>query len=75
MSGSTIRAVLITATTMYLGLGLFLGSAMAAHIPAMNWRGVAYYTVTWPAFVASGTLNAPAPPVPFWCFTFSEKAR
>jgi hypothetical protein len=68
-----LKRVLIYGGVIYLWIGLILGSAMAFAIPAMNPLGVGYYALTWPAFVASGTLDTPAPPVPAWAFTFEDQ--
>ena len=64
-----LSGVAMGVVALYLVTGLFMGYGMKRNIPAMNAAGVAYYTVTWPAFIASGAYGAPAPYVPSWSFT------
>lgn len=35
---------------VYITIGAGLGGYMQSLIPAMNWFGVAYYALTWPAY-------------------------
>lgn len=67
------------AVVVYYSIGLLLGNMISYYIPAMNWKGTAYYAAVWPGFVASGCfgedgtilkLGVPSPPVPDWSFSF-----
>lgn len=55
--------------TAYVLTGLLFASA-APRLPALNWKGVAYYGATWPAWPLSVALNRQIIPIPAWCFTF-----
>ena len=67
---SGLKAFALGFAVAYLATGLYLGNALARHIPAMNVVGVAYYAVMWPGFVASASWGTPAPIVPKWAFSF-----
>lgn len=68
-----MRRGLIIAAVAYLVIGYALGSFMKFYgVPAMNFWGVSWYALTWPAWISSGTFHTPAPPIPDWCFTFKD---
>lgn len=69
-----MRQFLVGLSLGYIAVGLFMGVSMASAIPALNWKGVAYYAAAWPVFLASGTGLLPITPwVPSWSFTFDRK--
>lgn len=46
-----IRSTLAAIFWAYFGAGMFGGLVMQTAVPAMNGLGVAYYAMTWPAFL------------------------
>lgn len=56
--------------SIYLIIGILLGSAMKLALPSISVLGVFYYALIWPVFVSAGTFHTPAPPIPAWCFHF-----
>ena len=59
----------------YLSIGWSVGAVMHFLIPAMNWLGLLYYTLTWPAYPICHFAGCDPMP-PHWVadhlFTFME---
>lgn len=62
-----------TFVVFYIVVGLLMGAGMNRAIPAINAKGVAYITVTWPGFVVAAAFGTPNPPVPSWAFSFEDR--
>lgn len=62
-----------TLALTYLSIGLFGGLLMQSVIPPLNFFGVAYYTLTWPAHIYCVQMECNAMPPLFvaqYFFTF-----
>ena len=69
------RRILGVVAAFYLAIGAGLGGYMQSLIPAMNWLGVAYYAVSWPAYPICHYAGCdPMPPqwLGNYFFTFTE---
>ena len=75
-----MKEILKLLCAAYIGAGLFGGLIMQAAVPAMNWRGVVYYSATWPAFLhcarsditSCSILTQPPVWMTQYFFTFEE---
>lgn len=75
-----MRRVLTHLAAIYLGAGLFGGLMMGQAVPALNWLGIGYYALTWPAQVYCAPDYTRCDPLPnpdgaAWMFTFDTKGE
>ena len=62
-----VRAFLSFLLTLYILTGLRFGLALEHAMPAVNYLGVGYVTLTWPLHLK---ISPVAAPVAKWMFTF-----
>lgn len=63
------RIALSLALIAYICVGLHFGLALHSAMPALNWRGVAYITATWPLQLKVSPIRMP---IPSWVFSFKD---
>ena len=49
---------------MYIGAGMFAAAMISAAIPALNWLGMSYIAITWPAQVLCAPVDSGCDPMP-----------